>query len=156
MRNNANRFRTCLFGGFSKDDVIKYILKLAQERNESADAKDDLVKNVQSFRDTVTKLLEEVVDVRHEIEEIKKFKHETIEEVDDILSHIETAATDLHETIDSISEQYDTHTLITAGSIDRMLPILEESCKQFDEEFADLSKLSRDKFKSNIPFTPID
>lgn len=145
MSNNSNRFRTCLFGGFSKEDVIKYIIKLAQERNESDDEKEELLKKIQSFKDTVAELLVEVVEVRHEIESIKKFRSESLVDMDENLTHIETATSNLRKSIDTVSEQFLTQMMRTGGTIEKLLLIIEDNCKQFDEEtekFKDMSVTS--------------
>ncbi|MCL2228006.1 MAG: hypothetical protein FWB97_10365, partial [Oscillospiraceae bacterium] len=40
MSGEIKFFRKRFFGGFNRDDVVKYISKLAQERNEFKNAKD--------------------------------------------------------------------------------------------------------------------
>jgi len=54
-------FRKRFFGGFNRDDVIKYIAKIAEERNEAVVAKEKAEKDAQILAAELKKLREESI-----------------------------------------------------------------------------------------------
>ena len=75
MTGEVNSFRSRFFGGFNRDDVVDYIAKLAQERNElevaKTKAENDLyaltleIENIRSEADEERRLMKE--DYEHKI-----------------------------------------------------------------------------------------
>ena len=49
MKGEKEFFRKRFFGGFNRDDVIKYIAKIAQERNEAITAKEKAEKEAKTL-----------------------------------------------------------------------------------------------------------
>jgi len=49
-------FRKRFFGGFNRDDVIKYITKLAEERNDALAAKEKAERKARALAEEVQKL----------------------------------------------------------------------------------------------------
>lgn len=61
MDNNGHKFRKKLFGGFDRADVSRYILSLAEERNDQAARADALEKTVGELKEE-TELLRSRLD----------------------------------------------------------------------------------------------
>ena len=62
--------KKCLFGGYNKDDVIKYISELNEEHSIELNAKSDMYNDLKS--DTDTKVLELSNKNKHSSAEIGK------------------------------------------------------------------------------------
>jgi len=59
-------FRKRFFGGFNREDVIKYIAGLAEERNEALAAKERAEKKARALAEEVKKLRGETAGTRSE------------------------------------------------------------------------------------------
>ena len=59
MKGEKEFFRKRFFGGFNRDDVIKYIAKIAEERNEAFAARDNAEKELRAITLEMEKLREE-------------------------------------------------------------------------------------------------
>ena len=59
MKGEKEFFRKKVFGGFNRDDVIKYITGLAEERNEALEAKEKAEKKARALAEEIKKLREE-------------------------------------------------------------------------------------------------
>ena len=67
-------FRKRVFGGFNRDDVIKYISELAQERNAAIEAKEKAEKKARVLAEEVKRLREETGNTSSAKITIKKRK----------------------------------------------------------------------------------
>jgi len=56
MKGEKEFFRKRFFGGFNRNDVIKYIAKIAEERNEAIAAKEKAEKNARALAEEIKKL----------------------------------------------------------------------------------------------------
>jgi len=56
MEGEKEFFRKRFFGGFNREDVIKYITGLANERNEAIEAKEKAEKKARALAEEVKKL----------------------------------------------------------------------------------------------------
>ena len=92
MKGEKEFFRKRFFGGFNREDVIKYIAKIAEERNEAITAKEKAETDARALADEVKKLREEI-----ENNSCEKAEAEPLIE-DELIAEEETAA--IEETID--------------------------------------------------------
>jgi len=60
MEGEREFFRKKVFGGFNREDVVKYIAKIANERNEALAAKVKAEKKAQVLAEEVLKLREKI------------------------------------------------------------------------------------------------
>ena len=56
MKGEKEFFKKRFFGGFNRNDVIKYIAKIAEERNEAIAAKEKAEKELQKLTEELKKL----------------------------------------------------------------------------------------------------
>ena len=73
MEGEKEFFRKRFFGGFNREDVIKYIAKIAGERNEALAAKEKAEKELSEIRTAQEKADH---DARALAEEVKKLRDE--------------------------------------------------------------------------------
>ena len=66
MSGEKEFFRKRFFGGFNREDVIKYIAGLAEERNEALAAKERAEKKARTLAEEVKKLRGETASIRSE------------------------------------------------------------------------------------------
>ena len=60
MKGEKEYFRKKVFGGFNRDDVIKYIARIADERNEAIAAKEKAQKDAKALADEIKQLREQL------------------------------------------------------------------------------------------------
>ena len=60
MKGEREFFRKKAFGGFNREDVIKYIAKIANERNEALTARDKAQKDAKVLADEIKQLREQI------------------------------------------------------------------------------------------------
>jgi len=58
MKGEKEFFRKRFFGGFNREDVVKYIAKIADERNEALAAQETAEKKVQELTEELSRLRE--------------------------------------------------------------------------------------------------
>ena len=63
MKGEKEFFRKRFFGGFNREDVIKYIAKIADERNEALAAKEKAEQDSRALADEVKKLRGEAGEI---------------------------------------------------------------------------------------------
>jgi hypothetical protein len=71
MKGEIEFFRKRFFGGFNRDDVVKYISKLAQERNESRIALERAEKDARNLARMLEAKEKELTLLRAELEELR-------------------------------------------------------------------------------------
>ena len=100
MTGEINNFRKRFFGGFNRQDVVDYVAKLAQERNELSKARDKAIRDAKE-------LAAEVASLRIELDEAKKavgeYKNKAIEAASRTFSELESAFESLHDEVESAS-----------------------------------------------------
>jgi len=74
MSGERNYFRKSFFGGFNCDDVVKYISKLANERNEYRSAKAAVEAEAKALADEIQPLRIDVENAKREMEEEREAK----------------------------------------------------------------------------------
>jgi len=70
MKGEIEFFRKRFFGGFNRKDVINYIGKLAQERNENRAALERAEKSAQTMANALDAKSREVDELRNAYDEI--------------------------------------------------------------------------------------
>lgn len=91
----SEKFKTCMFGGFDKDDVVKFIEKLAQEHQAEITALTEEKNSLQEKLDTNASLLaaadKAVEELRHACEQYQADAAETT----DLRAKLEQAMSEL-------------------------------------------------------------
>ena len=72
MSGDINFFRKSFFGGFNRKDVVDYIEKLAQERNELDEWKENAQKEADSLRDANRALRQEAEEMKEQSDLVAK------------------------------------------------------------------------------------
>ena len=91
MTGEINSFRSRFFGGFNREDVVEYIAKLAQERNEIEDAKIKAENDSRALAIEIVKLRSEMEDARLLLAEDRKRMAGTIESAGRAFAEYEVA-----------------------------------------------------------------
>ena len=80
MSGEKEFFRKRFFGGFNRDDVIKYITRIADERNEAVAARQKALKEIQTLKDELSTAVaareNAEKDARTLAEEVKTLRYE--------------------------------------------------------------------------------
>ena len=104
-------FRKRFVGGFNRQDVIDYIAKLAQERNDWCEAKERADRDVQALSNEVATLRLELEKARQEARESREYKAAMLESVAVTVSKLEAAfehvRLDFDTTVESICTEFD-------------------------------------------------
>ena len=133
MTGEIEFFRKRFVGGFNRQDVVNYISKLAQERNEWREAKEKSDQDVQAFTDEIAMLRLEIEKARREVRESREYKVAALEAALMTFSKLETAfenmRADLDTTIESICTELD-QARKTVTSIPNFLARAEEGIKE--------------------------
>ncbi len=89
--------KKCLFGGYNKDDVIKYISELNEEHSIELNAKSDMYNDLKS--DTDTKVLELSNKNKHSLEKIA--------ELEESILKLNTKLDEYTKKYDCLKSEYD-------------------------------------------------
>ena len=142
---NTGKFRTTMFGGFNREDVSAYILKLANERNEYKKRAKAAEDKLAAIEDEVDAVLSELCCEEEEIaEEIcEEIAEETVceecaeetadgEPVSDIEDEIDQLGADIQQSVESLkSELIENTPEELSDRINRVLGMLESTEAQF-------------------------
>ena len=104
MTGEVKFFRKRFFGGFNRDDVVKYVSKLAQERNECRTAKDKAETDARAMADEVEPLRLELELAKQEAQVDRDAKAEAERDVDRLNEVVESLRKDLKEAESTIFE----------------------------------------------------
>jgi len=85
MNGEKAFFRKKVFGGFNRDDVVKYIAKIAEERNEALAAKEKIKKEMQALEDEIKSLNDQIKSLKEQkpkpVNECEENAEEIAEEI---------------------------------------------------------------------------
>ena len=87
MTGEIDFFRKRFIGGFDRKDVVDYIAKLSNERNEFAQARDSALQEIKDLTAQVEALRQEIFDARKYAE---SYKVEALEHAKIVLLELET------------------------------------------------------------------
>ena len=111
MAGEVEFFRKRFFGGFNRKDVVKYISKLSQERNDWREAKEKADQDIQSLNNHIAVYELEIKKARQEVREALEFKAVGIENAAAAFSQLgidfEDLYSDLETTTESICTELD-------------------------------------------------
>ena len=115
MTGEISYFRKRFFGGFNKQDVVDYIVKMAQERNELEEEKNKITKNANLFADELTSLRKRIREMQKQMDEDRVKKEAmlktadiTCAELEDIfekyIGEIETAVAAINDSFANVGK----------------------------------------------------
>lgn len=111
MTGEVEYFRKRFVGGFNREDVVKYISKLAQERNDWRAAKEKADLDMQALGDRIAALENEIRISEQEVRAAREYKAAELEAAAGIFSQLEAAfgnlCRDLETTTESICTELD-------------------------------------------------
>jgi len=123
MTEDISYFRKRFLGGFNREDVIKYIKKLAQERNELREAKEAADEEARAIS-------REVSPLREGIEEVRREAQLVIDEKDIVMQALADEVTSLRHELNAekragdeyreVNEQTEQEKQNLAGIIEKM------------------------------------
>jgi len=118
MSGEINFFRKRFFGGFNREDVVKYISELAHERNEYKSAKDIAENEAKTMADEIEPLRAESAQARKKETELK----ESIEVAENEVSELREA-----------KEKAEREVRLAEREVTSLKQELDEAKKQLDE-----------------------
>ena len=133
MKDGVGLFRKPLVGGFHKHDVIKYITKLAKQRNEAVAAIKEAEEKQQPLLDAIAELHKRNVDITREMSVNKMLKASTLETAAETFSRLEKAVARLHKDIDAACGHTPPDLIRAAHAIAKIMPLIEQSRSLIDE-----------------------
>jgi len=89
MTGEISYFRKRFFGGFNKQDVVDYIVKMAQERNGLEDEKNKITKDVQLFADEVSSLRKKINEMQRQMDDDREKKEAIFKTADNTCAELE-------------------------------------------------------------------
>ncbi|MBQ3404520.1 MAG: DUF972 family protein [Oscillospiraceae bacterium] len=109
MAENSGNFRTRILGGFDRLDVIKYIEKLAAERNDCRSELEKLKEEIQALTDDNDALRMRNSDLRRELSECRaKAEQQSGQNaLDETAKELEQLRRDMTELFESIKKAVD-------------------------------------------------
>ena len=133
MTGEVYFFRKRFFGGFNKKDVVGYIAKLAQERNELAAAKDKADNDAKS-------LAREIAALRLKIEESERLvlkdlerKSSVFETAENTFKEFDTAFKGLRESIETSSTGISAELENAFNTVAKLSSVLERAGARIEE-----------------------
>jgi len=133
MTGEVNSFRSSFFGGFNRGDVVDYIAKLAQERNELEDAKNKMEEEKRALILEIETLRRETEDTRRSLAEDSERLAGTFESVGDAFSEYEGAFNELCSQFGMVVERLNTE-LKNADEITAKAPsMLSRAAERFGD-----------------------
>ena len=133
MKDGAKQFRRPLVGGFNRYDVIRYITKLADERNQAIESCKDAISKHQELLDTIAELHKRNVDITRNQAAANMPSQETIETTAETLSQLEDAVTRLYNAIQASRGRPPADFVNAIKSVGNILPIIRKSRQKIDE-----------------------
>ena len=133
MKDSVGQFRKPLVGGFHKHDVIKYITKLAKQRNEAIQAIKEAESKQQPLLDAIAELHKRNVEISREMAVNKMLKVSTLESAAATFTQLEKTVARLYKEIDAACGHTPPDLISAAHSIGQILPIIERSRELIDE-----------------------
>ena len=100
MTGDIKAFRKRFFGGFNEQDVVDYVSKLAQERNEQEDAKNKAIASARILANEVESLRSELDEEKRLLRKDYERKAIVIEAASAAFGEFEAAFTDLRAELD--------------------------------------------------------
>ena len=147
MSGELNYFRKRFFGGFNRQDVIDYVSKLAQERNELRIAKEKTEQELQA-------LAEETASLRHALDEAKmeanKNKTEAIEAAIRTVNNLESDFSDLRKEVESKASGVRTELEAACNTLASVPSVLERAEIRVAELRATLDEEKEAAIANNI------
>ena len=104
MTGEIEFFRKRFVGGFNREDVVNYISKLAQERNEYREAKEKAEQDIHALNDYIAALRIELDAAKQEAREGREYKVAAIESAIMTFAEIETAFENLCRKLDTAAQ----------------------------------------------------
>ena len=104
MTGEIEFFRKRFVGGFNRQDVVNYISKLAQERNDYRDAKEKAEQDIHALNDYIATLRIEVDAAKKEAREGREYKVTALEAALGTFSKLEAQFGDLCGKLETTSQ----------------------------------------------------
>ena len=95
MTGEIEFFRKRFVGGFNRQDVVNYISKLAQERNDYREAKEKADQDIHALNDYIATLRIEIDALKQEVREGREYKVAALETAANTITGLEHAFEDL-------------------------------------------------------------
>lgn len=125
MSNKGNHFRTVMFGGFHKQDVLNYITQASQQHQER-DA--DLVQSAQQSREELDHLQE-----KYEAAEAARQKNAAdCERMSDVLAQRTNELDEALRELNALKAEHE-KTAARLAEVEQALPDLQESAQAYSE-----------------------
>ena len=111
MAGEIEFFRKRFVGGFNREDVVNYISKLAQERNDWREAKEKADQDAHALTDEIARLILELEKARNETREAREYKVKELESAEIVFSKLEAGfknlCIDMETATENISAEFD-------------------------------------------------
>lgn len=144
MKGERGNFRTVCFGGFNKSDVVKYITKLAEERNrykamceEKEEEIEDLIEECDDLR---FRLRETERTITEREEEAEKARLEAIKSAKDVLSSFEKKYGDVSAQMDDSISELKNELLSVMEGIEKISEMIGKTGQSFEELHKELDE----------------
>lgn len=141
MSGELNYFRKRFFGGFNRQDVVDYITKLSQERNELRAMRDTAVRQVKELADEAASLRLALEEAK---QEANKNRTEAIEAAIRTFSDLESDFTNLRKDIETAASGVRAELQAASGRIAEVPLVLERAEERVAElrAFLDAEKVA--------------
>lgn len=125
MSNNGNHFRTVMFGGFHKQDVLNFITQISQQHQERDE---DLVQSAQQSREELDHLQE-----KYEVAEAARQKNAAdCERMSEVLAQRTNELEEAVRELNALKEEYG-KAAARLAEVEQALPDLQESAQAYAE-----------------------
>jgi len=133
MTGESNYFRKRLFGGFNRKDVVNYIAKMAQERNELAAARDRFEEEARALSGEITALRQKTEEASRAMQEDHEHKASVFETAGNVFKEFEEVfrglQTDIEAAVANVFEE-----LKNTGDMTARLPsVLAQAGESLNE-----------------------
>ena len=132
MKDSVGQFRKSI-GGFHRYDVIRYITKLAAERNEAIEANIETENKNQALIEAMAELHKRNVDICRDAAAIKAQKFSGVEGAAEKFLQLENEINQLLSEIDTAVAQTPPDIIRTAQLVGQILPIIKQSHRLIHE-----------------------
>ena len=133
MTGEINSFRSSFFGGFNRDDVVAYIAKLAQERNELEAAKDKAENEARALTQEIEALRSETEVTRQALSEDYERFANTFESAGQVFAEYEEVFKELCKEIGMAAERANAEIKNVDEITARMPSMLASAGERFGE-----------------------
>ena len=133
MTGEINSFRSSFFGGFNRGDVVDYIAKLAQERNELEEARNKAEDSARLLALEVEELRKQTEDTRRSLEEDRERMTGTFEAVGNAFAEYEAAFRELCSEIGIVAETLSAEVKSASEITARMPSVIARAAERFGE-----------------------